>query len=718
MLDKLTATLSLEAPVGNVNGVSSPRAAVLRGLRISTVRDLITHFPVRYIDMSSLSTISDAVIGSPTTIVGEIYEVTLKRPKPKMDIVEVTIVDGTSTLIATYFKQPWLTKTLKSGMIVSVSGTVEFNYGFKRMTSPFLEHIDNPASVETGKIIPVHRACEKLSSGQIRRLIENAMPAVDALYDPIPLSLRSKYRLMSRSNALHCIHFPKSMKEADQARRRLTYEELLLLELHLLGDSASRSLQGFTKHGEPGDHSKMLETALPFSLTDDQVSAIGEIRSRMQDASCMNHMLLGDVGTGKTVVAGFACALATDNGTQTLMMAPTEVLAWQYAKSLGPLFDKSDITWNVLTGSTPTAEKNRILKDLGNGDIDVLFGTHSLIEPDVICRQCTLAIIDEQQRFGVEQRSKLLEKGTGTDALYMTATPIPRTLALAVYGSLSLSYMKDIPFDRPPRTTKVLDYRAKGVAYDAALAACRRGEQVYVVCPLVGAKKAASDPQNADRENQQLIDSDSDLPPDNASAVEAEAEFLQAKTFYDYKVGLLHGKMTAADKRSVMNDFRERKIDVLVCTTVIEVGVDVPNATVMIIEDADKFGLSQLHQLRGRVGRGTLPGEIYLIGVTGNPQSAERLHAMEETEDGFALAEFDLALRREGDILGNRQSGASTLKLVNIMRDGAIIEAAHADASDLIADTDFWITKQGKVLRQEVEAVFDSPIEHTLKRGG
>ncbi len=651
----------------------------------------MTHFPRRYIDMSQLVSIECAHIGENVTVLGQVYETVVKQPKPHLSLVEVTIVDESGIMIATFFRQPWLAKTLKPGTRVSVAGTMEFNFGFKRMTSPFLEILDAQTTVLQGRIIPVHAATEKVPTGQMRRLIENALEMVVPSYDPIPLALRKKYHLMSRNQAFCCIHFPKSMQEVHEARRRLVYEELLCLELYLKKKQKENCNGRYVRHSVWGKHSVALKEVLPFTLTADQDAAILDIASCMQMPAVMNHMLLGDVGTGKTMVAAFACAFAADNATQTLMMAPTEVLAWQYGDKLGPLFDEIGMSWAVLTGSTSVAERESILERLATGKLDVLFGTVALLEPDVVCLDCSLVIIDEQQRFGVEQRQRLREKGTCPDCLSMTATPIPRSLALAVYGSMTLSYIKQVPFKRAHRKTFVHDYRAKGVAYDAARAALARGEQVYIVCPLVGQKREdekESTHDSAIEQDVSYIENDEDMRRDNTAAAKSEATFLQAKVFNEYKVGLLHGKMTSDAKREVMCQFKDHEIDVLVCTTVIEVGVDVPNATVMIVHDADKFGLSQLHQLRGRVGRGTLPGEIHLIGVTQNPVSKARLDAMAATEDGFKLAEFDLAQRREGDILGNRQSGTSILKLVNIMRDGNVIEVAHADADMILADID------------------------------
>ncbi len=720
MRSKLTATLSLDAPVVNINGVSPARAAVLHGMGITSVRDLIEHFPRRYLDMSQVVTIAQAKIGDTVTIIGSVHECVLKRPKPKLDLVEVTVIDGTSTLIVTFFKQPWLAKTIHPGMRISVSGTIEFNFGFKRMTSPYFDILEDSEDSRAGRIIPVHKASEKLPAGQMRRLVVNALSVSEGCYDPLPLRIRTKYRLMSRDCAFHAIHFPVSMDEVRQARRRLVYEELLMLELKLMGEMRNRASCGAFAHSPAGLFSEALMSAIPFKLSGDQLKAVSQIRTHMQEDRPMNHLLLGDVGTGKTMVAAFACALCADSGTQAIMMAPTEVLARQYATSLGPLFDEAGITWSLLTGSVGGQERDDVLSRLASGHTDVVFGTHALLEDDVKLARCTLAIIDEQQRFGVKQREKLLSKGHCVDVLSMTATPIPRSLALALFGSHTLSYLHEVPFEKPPRTTTVLDYRNKGVAYDAALAACKRGEQVYVVCPLVGLKKPTGPDGSVKRKDQdddvELIESDNDMLSDNAAAAEAEAAFLQAKTFFDFRVGLLHGKLSPAEKQRVMEEFRQGEIDVLVCTTVIEVGVDVPNATVMVVEDADRFGLAQLHQLRGRVGRGTKPGEVYLIGATSNPVSAQRLEAMASTEDGFKLAEFDLGLRREGDILGNRQSGASALKLVNVARDGAIIEAAHDDALELMADECFWSGDQGRILQQEL-AVWFPPDGHDGKDG-
>ena len=715
-LDRLAATLALDAAVTSVRMVSPKRAQALRKLGISTVRDLVSNYPRRYIDMSSVQTIAQARIGEQCTIKAQVHEVKLKRPKPRLALAEVTIVDQTGVLIVTAFRQPWLADQLKGGMTVAVSGKVEFNYGYKRMTNPYIEPLEGAGEDFHGMIVPVHPSTGAIKQGMMRRLVTNALDEVAGVIDPLPLALRSKYRLMSRNSALRCIHFPHAMTEQAQARRRLAYEEVLLLELMLMRDGKARS-DGRTpiEHVVDGPHLGALGRAVPFELTGEQEQARDDVLAKLAAPATANHMLLGDVGTGKTVVAAFALAAAADTGGQAAFMAPTEILARQHAASLGPLLETAGMSWSILTGATPEGERERIVARASAGDIDVLFGTHALLEDDVVFERLTLAVIDEQQRFGVEQRAGLLAKGECPDALYLTATPIPRTLALALFGNLSLSYIKERPRNTAPRATYVHTLADKGEAYDAAKAALERGEQVYVVCPLVGEKRDEGGGKEGHATDEDVyefasisIEDERDMTGANAAAAEAEAAFLQSKVFVDYKVGLVHGKLPAAQKQHVMDEFRAGSVNVLVATTVIEVGVDVPNATVMIVEDADRFGLSQLHQLRGRVGRGDKPGEVHLVSGTRSETALDRLAAMERTEDGFELASYDLSLRREGDILGNRQHGASLLKLVNVVRDGKLIEAAHADAEAILAEDPLLESEQYRALAREARVVYRS----------
>ncbi|MBQ9690735.1 MAG: ATP-dependent DNA helicase RecG, partial [Eggerthellaceae bacterium] len=718
MLDKLYATSAFEQDVASISGISQTRRAALAKMGIATIRDLVQHFPRRYVDMSALCSIEYAPLGQNCTIQGTIEKVTLKRPRPKFSLVEVAIVDDTGIMIATFFRQPWLAKSLKAGMRVSVAGAMEFNFGYRRMTMPYLDILEENAQAKAA-IIPVHPATAKVSPALMRSFVLHALDIIEGIYDPLPLEIRKKYRLMSRYAAFRSMHFPMSLADAHQAKRRLAYEEIFFLQLHLLLDAhAQTSGEAPHIHIKNGPHTQALFEKIPFSLTSDQTQAIEDIQSNMASGTIMNHMLLGDVGTGKTLVAGFAIASAVDAHTQVLMMAPTEILAQQYETSLGALFDSVGIIYATLTGSTPKEKKDAISEKFSSGHIDVLFGTHALLESHVTGNDIGLVIIDEQHRFGVEQRKALVQKGKGTDVLSLTATPIPRSLALALYGDMSLSYLTQTPTGAPARTTHMLNWRDKGKAYDAIRVACDRGEQAFVVCPLVGTYGARNDDgvvihdatshvskkdDALDEDDYTYIEDDTDMDKTTPAAAEAHAAFLQDKVFgSDYTIGLLHGKMSAAQKAETMDAFRAGGIDILVATTVIEVGIDVPNATTMVIEDADKFGLSQLHQLRGRVGRGQKPGSVYLVAATDNEDALARLNIMEQTNNGFDLAEFDLKTRREGDILGNKQHGASILKLVQVTRDGNMIEAARNDAKDFFEANKKNPSEAYKIVLQEM----------------
>ena len=738
-IDRLNRTLSLTDPVSRVRQVSAARAQALEGMGIRTVRDLLSSYPRRYLDLSRVETVVSAHVGQQCTIVGTILDMKLKRPKPRLSLVEITLGDGTGTLIVTCFRQPWLMDKYRSGSRIAVAGELELNYGFKRMTNPFIEELDGQGADYRGRIIPVHPACEKITPAQMRTIIANALAQYLPVYDPLPPQLRVRYRLMGRNQALQAIHFPTSMEEAKQAKRRLIYEELLDLELLLMHEARVRDAR-FTPrmHVVAGKILEQLRRTCPFTPTEDQDRAIADILQGMGANRRMNHLLLGDVGTGKTLVAAFALAAVADSGTQAVLMAPTEILATQHERTLSRLFEPLGIRHALLTGSTPAEERLRILEELEDGRLTVLVGTHAVLEPDVRFADCSLAIIDEQQRFGVEQRAVLLDKAPGADALYLTATPIPRTLALSLYGDLSLSYLKQRPVSGAGRRTHVVSWQDKGDAYACALAALERGEQVYVVCPLVDAADAKPGKSGAKKDGAKAeggesagsgrgkvagslftddtdegyayaavtIEGEGDFPEAGPVAATERQRVLAETVFAGYEVGLLHGKLASAEKQRVMDEFSRGKINVLVATTVIEVGIDVPNATVMLIDSADRFGLSQLHQLRGRVGRGEKPGEVYLISSSTSKTALARLSAMISTDDGFELATYDLSLRREGDVLGNRQHGSSVLKLVNVVRDGAVVEAAQADAQAIIDADPNLAAPEHRALARDLHEVF------------
>jgi ATP-dependent DNA helicase RecG len=459
----------------------------------------------------------------------------------------------------------------------------------------------------------------------------------------------------------------------------------------------------------------------------EQIKAVDEILEKMAAPQVANHMLMGDVGCGKTIVSAFGLAAAKDTGGQAFMLAPTEVLATQHFASLGSMLEAAGISVALLCGSTPAAVRESILERLKTGELDVLIGTHALLEDDVRPKNLTFAIIDEQQRFGVEQRAKLLSKGGAVDALSLSATPIPRSLAIATLGNFSISVIKHPARAHAPRVTRVVRKTDRGEAYEAAYKELEVGHQVYVVCPLIGTSDNSQDSDSAksksgaakhkagaqssgfdtlpDDEQEAFVDIDDfeQWSDDNPTAAIREARFLEQKIFCPYKVAVLHGGMHADKKAQVMSDFAEGNVQVLVSTTVIEVGIDVAAATVMIIEDADRFGLSQLHQLRGRVGRGGDASQVFLVSSTKREEALARLDYLTHCDNGFELAEFDLSLRREGDILGSRQSGASSLKLVSIARDGDLIDAAWTDAAEILKRDPMLEQPSHKAIAREIE---------------
>ena len=731
-MSRPTASL-LDAAVTEVRAVSPARAKLLATMGIETVGDLLTTYPNRHIDLTRTETCASATVGQTATVVGTVWEVRAKQPRPRLDILEVTLTDDTGALLGVWFRQPWMARRFEKGARIALSGKVTFDYGMKRMNSPFVEFLGGPGDAPTARFVPVHPATEKLSATWMRRFIANALELAADIPDPLPPDLRLRRELVSKKAALRRIHFPTTREELEEARRRLAYEELLTLQLELLSRRAAETSDAPPTAHVRGPRTAALERALPFELTCGQRSAVADITADMTAPAHMNRMLLGDVGSGKTVVAALAIALAADTPyppanspdlayktspgvtdaapsadtsefayktssgaaadapaagsalcCQSALMAPTEVLAQQHAKSLGPLFDAAGVTWGLLTSSTPRSERSRLLAGAADGSVHVLIGTHALIEDDVVFAHLTLAVIDEQHRFGVAQRAALRAKGPGADLLVMTATPIPRTLALAYYGDLDTSYIRERPAGRPDPVTKVISRDERSVAYDAVRRAVSEGHQAYIICPLVGLTREQRAKRAEDGTLEVALRGGEDIS--DAKAAASEAEFLAAKVFPGMSVGLLTGHMAASEKQESMARFADGRTDVLVATTVVEVGVDVPNATVMLVEDAERFGLSQLHQLRGRISRSEVAGQFFCVAdpAADDDELRARMQAIESTADGFELAEADLIARREGDVLGMRQHGASVLKLANVVDDAPLVQAAHADAQELL----------------------------------
>lgn len=679
------ARMSLLAQdIARLKYVSGAREEALRRLGIETVEDLLCHIPRRYLDFSHAYTIEAAPLGNVCTIVATVDRVREKRPRPRMVVTEVSLVDSTGVMQVAFFKQPWISRDLAVGDRLAVMGTVEFAYGFKQMSSPHFEKLNRGAA--TGSILPVHPVGEGISQAWMRRIVSGALETVASVPDPLPARLRVRRGLMSFARSLRAIHFPSTMGERDFARRRLAYDETLLLQLALRLRNDANLLDVAPVAHVVGPHVEAMRAALPFALTDEQAHAVDDI---LGDLACgervMNRLLLGDVGTGKTAVALVALAAVADTGTQACVMAPTGVLAQQYAVKCIPLLAEAGIRAALLTGSTPASERAGIVEDVASGAIDVLFGTHAVLSDDVTFRRLSFVVIDEQHRFGVGQRNALRAKGPGADLLVMSATPIPRTLALSVYGDLETSIIRHRPVEGAGISTRVLDEANRDIAYGAIRDAVAAGQRAYVICPLVSEQ---DDPD----ELEDVVGTEDDeqgraraLP--ELHAVETEVERI-ARIFPEATVAALHGRLSAAEKDRVIDEFRTGSIDILVSTTVVEVGVDVPDATVMLIENGERFGLATLHQLRGRVGRGSLPGTCFVIsrGAGGSKRTVatDRLEALEKTDDGFALAEMDLRLRHEGEILGLRQHGGVTLRFVDLDADADLIEAAHMDAVELL----------------------------------
>jgi ATP-dependent DNA helicase RecG len=649
-----------------VRFVDAPRAEALARLGIANVGDLLRHYPSRWLDLRTSAPLARLPLGQEATALGTVHEVVVKRPRPRLTITEVAITDETGVLVGVWFNQPYLAQRFRPGDRVAFAGVVQMEFGLRQMKTPFVERLGASDDASwLGRILPVHPATEGLSSNWIRRLVAEALDEYGDVPDPLPVEVRLRRGLVPLARALHDIHFPADLGARDAARARLAYEELLQLQLamalrrHALVDERD----GFA-HRVDGTARAGALSALPFILTGDQARALEEIGADMSSPRPMNRMLLGDVGTGKTAVAAIALASVADSGTQAAMMAPTEVLARQYSGAVGPLLDAAGVSWRLLTGSTPAAERREIVAGLASGAVSVAFGTHALLTDQVEFRELTLAIVDEQHRFGVTQRLGLRAKGRAVDLLVMTATPIPRSLALTLYGDLDASYLREDPNAgaRERVRTRLVPRTGREEAYAAVRAAVVSGRQAYVVCALVD-----------------------DSETTEARAAVREAERLRTRVFRDLRVGLLTGQMRSADKIAVMEAFRAGEIDVLVATTVIEVGVDVPNATVMIVEDADRFGLAQLHQLRGRVGRGGEGGEVLLFADAKTAEAKERMEAFITTTDGFELAEKDLRLRGEGQLLGERQHGLPELRLASIAHDIELIGAARSDAAEIVS---------------------------------
>lgn len=678
--DRTDPATWLAAPVTAVPGVSARLATTLRSVfEITTVRDLIEHYPHqdKYRDLGAVVEPTLELLDEQVTIVGIVERWQVLRPKRrKMTIARAQVrTEGGARIEAAFFNQEWRAKRHPQGSRVAVAGQLERFRGTLQLKNPRIIDLDDDGGVASqARIVATYPATEKVSSARFGAVIAAALDALGPLDDHLPAHLRDRHGLGDLDAALRTIHQPATLAAILPARDRLVYDELLTLQVGL--QRRRRRLEanevGLLQAPAAGGLADRLIAALPFAPTSAQRQAFGEIDHDLGEARPMHRLLQGDVGAGKTIVAARTMLAAVDNGRQAALMAPTEVLAEQHMRTFEQLLAPLGLNMfagprmALVTGSTTTAQLRGILAQLAAGDIQMVVGTHALLEERVMFADLGVVIVDEQHRFGVRHRARLKDKrsdGRSPDVLVMTATPIPRSLALTIYGDLDITVLDELPPGRQPITTTVLPSASPRRAglYDFVRSRVMAGERAYVVCPLV-ADSDALDVMSAETMYRQL----------------------SQDVFADLDVGLVHGQLPAGHKDDAMAAFRSGKTQILVATTVIEVGVDVPEATIMVIEDAERFGLSQLHQLRGRVGRGS--DRSYCVLFSQAPESNERLAALARTTDGFELAETDLRLRGEGSLFDTRQSGLPDLKLAQLVRDQRWVVETRRDATELAGD--------------------------------
>ena len=658
--------LTFNTPLSSLNRVGDITAAHFKRLGLNTAGDLLFYLPFRYDDFSAHRPIAELKDGETVNVIGTIDLIQNKRSAHhKMQITEALVRDDSGYLKVIWFNQSFITRNLKVGDEISIAGRVHDNYGQMQMTAPDYEKINASGLIHTNGLIPNYHSTNKLSQKQIRFLMKQVLPLADYVEDWLPPDLRLRLNLVDLKIALRQVHFPISAQEIKDSQKRLAFTELFLRQIK--SQSIKRELQNLKSYPIKFNEevTRSFVSGLPFSLTADQKKAAWEILKDLQKTQPMSRLLEGDVGSGKTLVAIIALLNVAISGRQGALMVPTEILAKQHFKTISRYL----YTYNIKMALVTSGHEEVNFELNGDNLLDsanILIGTHALIQKNIIIPRLSLAVVDEQHRFGVDQRHQIIgnENKLIPHFLSMTATPIPRSLALSIYGDLDLSLINQLPSGRQPIITKIVTDKKRSLAYDFIRSELKNGRQVFVVCPLID-------------ESDKL----------GVKSAKSAAENLQSEIFPEFSVGLLHGKLKNKEKEQVMSDFLNKKIQILVATSVIEVGVDVPNATIMIIEGAERFGLAQLHQFRGRVGRSNLASYCFLIPTKeniSNPKTLERLEALTKHNDGLTLAKIDLKLRGGGDLYGTTQSGFDELQIGSLF-DYELIKKARDEAAALVA---------------------------------
>lgn len=666
--------LTLKTKVDKINRVGKTIAGRLRRINISSVEDLLWHLPFRYDDFSNLTKIKDLDIDQITTVKAKIELLSNRRARRRrLTITEALVSDDTGSMKIIWFNQPYITKMFQIGDDILLAGKVSGDLLGRQMNNPSYEKVKS-VTTHTARLVPIYSTTEKLTQKQLRFIIRSCLPTLAKLSDWLPDEIKQEYELIDLNEAIEQIHFPENKTALSQAQKRLQFNQLFLLQLHQ--QLIKQSLQN---HQAPQIEFKEKEIKkfvnnLPFTLTPDQKRSAWEIIKNLANSTPMNRLLDGDVGSGKTVVATMAAYNVTLNNYQVALMAPTTILAQQHLQTINKLLPKTKLSYCLLTlkdailyqkGKSKEIKKRELINKISHGKVDLVIGTHALIQKDVAFKNLGLVIIDEQHRFGVEQRKTLKDKSgdphTMPHFLSMTATPIPRTLALALYGDLDISLIKQLPPGRQKIITRIVSNENRIKAYEFINKQITAGHQVFVICPLID-------------------------PSDKlgVKSVTEEYEHLDNEIFPHLKIGLLHGQLKSEEKNKVMESFKNNKFNILVATSVVEVGVDVPNATVMMIEGADRFGLAQLHQFRGRVGRSKYQSYCFLFTDSNSPRTLERLKTLVHNFDGFALAEADLRFRGAGDMYGRMQSGFTSQFIIKALTNLELLKQVQSAAKNII----------------------------------